>query len=370
MLVLLNALQAGNRSGTGRYVRELVRWLPMLTDDFDIAAAWPRDLPRAQHEQEGRVAYLVRDAYPAWRRLLYDQLGIRSDQRSLRANIIHYPANIGSLSEIHNMVLTVHDLSFVRNPAWFRKGRAAYYRYAVRTSVHYARRIIADSRATAIDLCERFQAPEDKIDVVPLGVDSQFQPASPEAQTAIREKFHLPEQFFLYMGTLEPRKNLPRLIRAWDHIAGTCSFDLVIAGRDGWKTKPIYEAAASAIHAKRIHFPGFIEETDQPALLSAATAFVWPSLWEGFGLPLLEAMACGTPVLTSNVASIPEVVDDAALTVNPEDEEAIADALLRLAENSTLCTDLARRGSARAEQFTWLHTAELTLDSYRSMLNL
>ncbi|HIJ66566.1 MAG TPA: glycosyltransferase family 4 protein, partial [Candidatus Hydrogenedentes bacterium] len=220
------------------------------------------------------------------------------------------------------------------------------------------------------DVCEWAGAPQDGVDVIPLGVGEDLQPAPDETQARIRAKYNLPKSFFLFLGTIEPRKNILRLVQAWSQIAEGCPYDLVVAGRAGWKTRPILRAMAQAPHARRIHGLGFVDEADLPALLSSATVFVWPSLCEGFGLPPLEAMACGTPVLTANASSLPETVGDAALQVDPTDVDAIAHGMQRLANDANLRAALVAKGLERAATFTWRRTAERTIETYYKVLNL
>jgi glycosyltransferase involved in cell wall biosynthesis len=365
MRVLLNALQAGNRSGTGKYIESLLPALLRSADDLEVVIAWPWDVPVPDFE--GHVAVYKRDARHL-RRLLYDQFFAERQRRDVGADLIHYPANFGRLWGGTRAVLTVHDLSFLRHPEWFRPGRAAYYRFAARHSVRHARRVIADSQATADDIHAMLGLPMERIDVVPLGVGPAFSPASAEAHAAVCDRYDLPPRFFLYVGTLEPRKNLPRLIDAWTDVQDNEKPDLVLAGREGWKAEPIREAIARSAQRDRIHLPGFVAQEDLPALLSAAEAFVWPSLFEGFGLPPLEAMACGTPVLTSNTSSLPEVVGDAAYTVAPERTEAITEGLSTLATSPETRTRLSEAGLQRAADFSWERTAQLTIESYRKAL--
>ena len=357
MRVLVNGLQAANRSGTGRYTIELVRALAGLEEGPELTVAWPRDL-----ELPSAVGEVLPMSSQRLARLAADQWGLRRAATRCHADLVHYPANVGALFGGVPTVLTVHDLSFLHHPEWFRAGRAAYYRWAVRRSARLAARVIADSRSTADDLCALAGVSGARIDVVPLGVAAQFSPAGAEQQQEVRGKYGLPESFLLYVGTLEPRKNIPRLIEAWSRVADECALDLVIAGREGWKVGPIRAAAQSSPHMGRIHLPGFIENDDLPAVLSAARVFAWPSLFEGFGLPVLEAMACGTPVLTSNRSSLPEVVGEAAVAVDPEDTDALADGILRVLETHE---ELREKGPARAAEFTWRRTAELTHDVYR-----
>jgi glycosyltransferase involved in cell wall biosynthesis len=186
----------------------------------------------------------------------------------------------------------------------------------------------------------------------------------------MRARYGLPLTFFLFVGTIEPRKNLPRLIRAWNSISANCGCDLVIAGRAGWKTREYHRAVREVSQSARIHQIGFVPAEDLPALMACATAFVWPSLYEGFGLPPLDAMASGVPVLTSAVSSIPEVVGDAALLVDPEDENAIAKGLLRILRDEKLRDRLVRAGRDRARQLSWESSVTQTVQAYRQAIEM
>ncbi|HPO17019.1 MAG TPA: glycosyltransferase family 1 protein [Candidatus Hydrogenedentes bacterium] len=365
MKVLINALQAGNRSGTGRYVTELVRALAANPEDLELTVVWPET--EAIDDLGGHVSVIKKPAH-SLRRILTDHWTIQELCARQGIDVIHYPANFGPLLPLRNVVVTVHDLSFMRHPEWFKFERALYYRWALRHTVRTVKRLIADSEATAADLVQFASAPREKIDVIPLGVHPRFRPASCETQTDVRAKYRLPERFFLYVGTLEPRKNIPRLIEAWSSMAHDTDADLVIAGRRGWKTQAIDTAVSRSSFSHRIHFLEYLPDIDLPAVMSAALAFVWPSLFEGFGLPPLEAMACGTPVLTSNVSSMPEIVGEAALIVDPEDPAAIAQGLRQLAEDKTLRKTLRDKGLTRILTFTWERSAALTLNAYREVV--
>ena len=349
---------------------ELARRLPGLCEDVDVAILWPRHVAYPAPTEGAPDAFFPVESAASVRRLYLDQLGLRAVRKRLSADIVHYPANIGSLWGLPNVAVTVHDLSFLHEPAWFRPGRALYYRYALGRSVRVATRIIADSQATATDLEEMLGIEKDRIDVIPLGVGEEFRPVSEERQHAVRKKYGLPGHFLLYVGTLEPRKNLTRVIEAWNRVAPECDQDLVLAGRPGWKVAPILRTAAESPFTSRIHFPGFVAQSDLPALLGAAHALIWPSLCEGFGLPPIEAMACGVPVLTSNVSSLPEIAGDAAILVDPRDIDAIAQGMLAIAGNASLRASLREKGRARAATYSWKRTAGLTLETYRTMLSI
>ena len=338
MKIFFSAVQAGNRSGTGRYTEALLHEFAAMEDlDFCVEANTP--IPGIQ----------VMPAR-AWSRLCgpggtYD--------------VMHYPANFCPALGTRNTIVTVHDLSFLRHPEWFRADRAQYYAWAFAITKRRAARFIADSAATRDDLITIAAVPAEKIDVAHLGVSPAFRRASDNAITALRARHALPQHFFLYVGTQEPRKNLPRLLAAFDRAAPKLAQDLVIAGREGWKVAAIRDTLSTMQHRARVHFPGFIDDADLPALLSAADGFAWPSLFEGFGLPPLEALACGTPVLTSNTSSLPELFAGHAQLVDPTDTDAIAEGLLALAHSAPLPQSIAH-----AQAFTWPRCAHQVLAAY------
>jgi glycosyltransferase involved in cell wall biosynthesis len=356
MRVIIDGTQASNRSGTGEYTMQLAKWLPRISSGIELSLAWPEGLPAPEGTltlpgARGRIRalnYLASSG--AWLR---------------QAGLIHYPASIGHAGNLSRAVVTVHDVSSLVNPAWFRRAHALYYRAMISRSARGAALVIADSEATASDLEQRLGLARDRIRVIPLGVDESFRPATPEAVERVRARYGLPDRFLLFVGTLEPRKNLPRVVEAFGQIAPALPHGLVLAGRPGWKCGPLQQAAAASPVAERILMPGFVPREDLPALMTAADGFVWPSLYEGFGLPPLEAMACGTPVLTSNAASLPEVVGDAALMADPEQTDDITDKMRALATDDALRQTLREKGLRRAREFTWQRTAEQTVETYR-----
>ncbi|MCF6284241.1 MAG: glycosyltransferase family 4 protein [Candidatus Hydrogenedentes bacterium] len=363
MRVLFNAMQAGNQSGTGRYVEELLRALVALNDAPELTVAWPKDRPTGEWADAVKLLRYSRGLRHRLR-LDRDLFSI-----SLDVDVVHYPATIGPLWPAKNLVLTVHDCIPIRHPEWFRWERAFYYIWAGRRSVRNAEHIIADSTATAHDLHELMEIPPGRVTTVPLGVNDTFCPQPQVAIDAVRTRYQLPERFFLYVGTLEPRKNLACVVRAWDRIASDIPEDLVIAGRIGWKTEELDIAIATAQHRDRIHRPGFIDTDDLPALICAARAFVWPSLYEGFGLPVLEAMAARVPVLTSNVSSLPEVIGDTGILVDPENEADLEAGLNRLIFETGDEADRVEAAWQRAQGMTWSHSARILKHSYQAVLD-
>ncbi|MDZ4858268.1 MAG: glycosyltransferase family 1 protein [Candidatus Hydrogenedentes bacterium] len=365
--VLVNALQANNRSGTGVYVIQLGQRLAALAERDTVVFAWPRGFRVPQEGRQPNAQFIERTVSTPGARLWYDQWGVRSDLSDTRSDVVHFPANVGSVLPLRNMVVTIHDMTFFLHPEWYRYERALYYRRAVARSAHNAARIIAVSEATANDITEILRIPRDKIEVVNQGAHERFKRASDPAQAIARAHYKLPQRYVLYYGTIEPRKNLERLIQAWTAYAGKIEQDLVIAGRMGWKTQPIREEAERSQYKERIHFPGFIEDEYLPGVISAADVVALPSLYEGFGNAIQEGMACGVPVLTSNNSSMPEVAGGAAVLVDPLDLEAIADGLHRIITEQALRTELAAKGLERAKQLSWTKTAEGALRVYRQV---
>lgn len=253
-------------------------------------------------------------------------------------------------------ILTVHDLSFVRSPDTLPITLKTYLDRTVPYSVKRADHVLADSQATKDDLIDLYGTPPEKITVLLSGVDANFQPIKDKDKIqAIRAKYKIPDRPYIFsIGTVQPRKNYPRLIQALHQLGDEFSeVNLVIAGGKGWLENPIYETIRQLGMENRVIFTGFADDADIPTLYSAAALTAYPSLYEGFGFPIVESMACGTPVLTSHVSSMPEVAGDAALMIDPFDIEAMVDGLRVLLTDDTLRKTLIERGFQQAKKFTW-----------------
>jgi glycosyltransferase involved in cell wall biosynthesis len=264
-------------------------------------------------------------------------------------------------------LVTVHDLSFVRLPAETMPGMSRQLNTWVPRSVARADHVIAVSQATAADLMELYGTPAEKISVLYHGVSPAFRPITDEPRRrAVRQKYGLGERpFILSLGTIQPRKNYMRLVQAFAQLKADAS--LVIIGGAGWNSQALFDEVARLKLTERVIFPGFAADADLPALYSAATLFVYPSLYEGFGLPALEAMACGTPVIASNASALPEVMGDAGLLFDPTDVEALAHALTLLLHDESQRQALAAAGLARAANFTWQGMAAQLINLYQKL---
>jgi len=266
-------------------------------------------------------------------------------------------------------LVTIHDLAFLRLPECADPGLRAYLSQAVPRSLARASLILADSESTRRDLIELLDVPEERVRVVPAGVEGRFRPIEDEDVLArVRRRYSLCEPFILSLGTLEPRKNFVRLIEAHARLRQSLPSTppLVIAGGRGWLYEQIYTAARKWGNGK-VRFLGFVPDDDLPALYTLAELFTFPSLYEGFGLPPLEAMACGTPVVCSNRPSLPEIVGDAALMVDAENVEELAAAMRRALEDEALRAELITKGLAQARRFPWEKAAQSLLAAYEEM---
>jgi len=269
-------------------------------------------------------------------------------------------------------VVTVHDLTCLHVPQFHPWTRRTLFRLGIRRAARLADAIIVPSSATKSDLVARFPATEPKIRVIPEAHGEQFLPLSAAATTRVIGQYGLQyRDYLLFAGNVEPRKNLLAVIEAYNRLRGRVRSApcLAIAGGEGWKNRSIHHAAAASPFAGDIRFLGRVTDAELPALMNGALAFVYPSLYEGFGLPPLEAMACGTPVITSNRSSLPEVVGAAALLVDPEDTAELTDAMARIVDEAPLREDLRERGVKQAQGFSWDETARMTVEVYESVLH-
>ncbi len=364
---------AQQSAGIGRYVRELVRALLELDreNEYRLFAACPRRVvaPAGRSARFVRLPFDDRWLVRTWHRA---RLPLPVELFTGRIDLFHSPDfTLPPTLPGTRTVLTVHDLSFVRDPDSAHEQLRAYLNTVVPLSVKRAGHIVADSEATRRDLEDLWQTPPEKVTVVYCGVDARFQPvADSAALAAVRAQYHLGEgRYLLAVGTLHPRKNYDSLIRAFAPLASRhADLTLVIAGGHGWRHEETLALPAGLGMADRVRFPGFVRDQDLPALYSGASLLAFPSLYEGFGLPILEAMACGTPVVASDRSSMPEVTGDAGLQVDATDTEAWTAAMDRLLVDSPLAQKLASRGQARAARFTWQAAATLLLGVYRQRL--
>ena len=356
------------RAGIGRYTRELVRALLALEDGPELRPFFAA--PRAGYPLDGAApATHLRRGIRSWRLEMLLRLAARRAAPGPwdSAQVYHAPDVIFCPTRNVPVVTTVHDLSYVIYPRFHTRLNGAFLRRATPLAVRRADAVIAVSEATKRDLIAAYGVPEARIHVVHTGIAAPFIDPPGEARIdETRRRLGLTAPFILSVGTLEPRKNLHGIVAAYRALRAALpdAPDLALVGGSGWRLdEGALFGPRDAAHIRRT---GFVDDDDLAALYASCVAFLYPSLYEGWGLPIAEAMSLGAPVVTSNVSSLPEVAGDAALLVDPREPEQIAGALERLLTDSELAGRLRREGRARAQQFSTQAWARATMQVYRT----
>jgi glycosyltransferase involved in cell wall biosynthesis len=350
--------------GNSTYIRNLISALLATPGDDDFAlfaadaghafyeALHPRERARVVRVPQGR-----RLARLGW------ALAQAASQQRVDGLHVQYVAPLGYRGPL---VVSVHDLGFLHVPESFPVSLRLALRVLVPRSMERASRIITISEFTRRDILTRYRIQPERIVVTPLGADARFHPRATTEAVAVLGRYGLQPGFVFSLGRLNRRKNLARVLEAYANLRrdGLVEAPLVIGGKPDYGVQETLRRAEAAGERSSVRFTGLIPDEDLPVFYSAAACFVYPSLFEGFGLPVLEAMACGTPVVASNRTALPELVADAALSVDPENVEALGEAMSRILVDKDLSTDLSRRGLARSRQFSWEETARRTLATY------
>jgi glycosyltransferase involved in cell wall biosynthesis len=353
---------ASPAAGIRRYVRGLTRALLALGEPLEIVALGGRDSSAIP----AGTQFVAEPPHPPTN-LGWTLVGVPRAARRARVDVIHAPAYTAPFWSTAPVVLTVHDVSYERHPQWYPYRRDWARRAFYRRSAYAASHILTVSRFSAIEITAAYRIPMERMTVTPLGVDEAFSPAD----TSLSQEFPagVTPPYVLHVGDLHERRNLPMLVDALlaarRHGGTAAPLSLVLAGTDRGVGKAICATAARAGAADAVVLLGTVTEKRLRALYRGASALVYPSFYEGFGLPLIEAMACGTPVIASHVTSIPEVVGDGGMLIDPGDTNAWATAILAVVTDEHVRARLRAAGLRRAAYFTWERTARLTLEAYR-----
>jgi glycosyltransferase involved in cell wall biosynthesis len=367
---------ARQRAGIGRYTRELVAALFRMESAhrYTLFAAtgglktgdWRLEIENLQSP----VSNLQLRAIPItddWLHRLWQRLRLPIPVEAVTGPLdVFYSPDFVLPPTLRGTrtLLTVHDLSFLHYPEAFVPSLRAYLARVVPRSVARADRVLADSASTRDDLITYFGTPPEKVHVLYSGVDARFHPEKESGEEErLRSKYGVESPYLLSVGTLQPRKNYVRLIKAFANLP-LADLQFAIAGGRGWLYEDILAEAQR--HGDRVRVLGFVDDADLPALLRNAALFAFPSLYEGFGLPVLEAMACGVPAVCSSTSSLPEVGGDAALMVDPLDVDALAQAMARVLGDAGLRREMVAKGLAQAKRFTWEKAARQLLDSFET----
>lgn len=356
----------GVRTGIGTYTYQLVRRMPQIDREHEYYVFLNRE-PKGEELGALPLDPAITLGAPRLERLKWwfgwAQAYLPLAARQARTEVIFSPGTGGPYLPLQPMVVTVHDLSPLHFPQYFTARARRYWNWIVPANARRAETVLTVSEYTKRDLCERLNLQPDHVVVTYPAADPQFKPQSQERILQVCDRLGLQPGFLLYVGTIEPRKNLPMLFRAIRLLLerGLQLPPLVLAGWRGWLWEESVRAVAELGLSDHVRWLDYVPFEDLPALYSAASLFTYVSVFEGFGIPPVEAMACGTPVVTSNCSSLPEVVGDAALLVDPHSPESIAQAIDRGLHDTEWRMAMREKGVARAARYSWDTTAAQTL---------
>ena len=362
------------QAGLSRYIYEIVTRLPRFdTQSKFTAFAGNAPVPSEFDANKPPNMKIARSMFPTSKapvRIAWEQTVLPIASARAKLDLLHCPVNVRPLVSPCPVVITVHDVIFLRYPGAFHPAKRAYLKYMTGWSARHSTHVIAVSDQTRHDVIELLGVRPERVTTIHNGVGSQFMPISDDRRRGFSSDKSLSGRTILYVGTLEPRKNLTMLLQAFSELASDPDFDdttLVIGGSKGWYYDEVFATAEQLrlTASGRVRFLGRVPDEELPLWYNVASVFVFPSKYEGFGLPPLEAMACGTPVITSNTSSLPEVVGDAGIMLPPGDPAAWAAGMRSVLGDVATARELGTKALERSKQFSWDRTARETLDVYR-----
>ncbi|MCP4535972.1 MAG: glycosyltransferase family 4 protein [Chloroflexi bacterium] len=370
-------------TGSGQYTHHLVKALSTLDADLQIILIIPTDKEqdaRGKTQETTIPASCILHPVPCSRsnlgKVWFEQVLFPRACRRLDADLAHVPYWAPPIRPSVPTIVTIHDLIPLLLRDYQGSPLVRFYTALVSRTAQNAALTLTDSKASRRDIIAHLGLPDEYVRVIYLATDEGYALAPAPDDATVRARYGLPEQYVLYLGGFDVRKNIATVLRTYRWagplIGGECP--LVIAGKlpgqdSAFAPNPRRLAQEQAVE-QFVHFTGFVDEADKPAIYRGATAFIFPSRYEGFGLPPLEALACGTPVVGSDVSSIPEVVGNAGVLLPPDDAEGMADALVQLSTDKEFHAELSRRAVAQAARFSWERTARKTLAAYRDVLEI
>jgi glycosyltransferase involved in cell wall biosynthesis len=360
---LLSGEAGYRRAGIHQYIAQVLRHLPPDGGDYVI-------FTRHTEEWLEQVGTVLRSRWPtenrlariAWEQVAWPWLAARN-----QIDLLHSMAFVTPWLSRRPAVVTVFDLSFMHFPEAFPAAQRWYLTSQTARSVRRARRVIAISESGRQDVHRFFDVPLTRIDVVYPGVDAVYRPLPPEEIAAFRQRQDLADRFVLHVGTLQPRKNILALIDAFAQAASP-DVMLVLVGGKGWLFEEIFSRVQALGLQDRVRFTGYVPDEDLPLWYNAASVLAFPSLYEGFGMPVVEAMACGTPVVTADSSSLPEAVGEAGLLFDPQNVAELADRLTAVLHNPDLAATMRAKGLIQAQQFNWEKAGRETAAVYRKAM--
>ncbi|PKO14170.1 MAG: glycosyltransferase family 1 protein [Chloroflexi bacterium HGW-Chloroflexi-10] len=359
--------------GAGKYICKIIPEILKISSEHEIfILAHPDDFDLFSLPDEYRNRFLFTKDLGRGLRIFAEQFYYPYLIKKYNIDLFHGLHYSIPIIASCKTISTIHDMTFFLFPKkhlWIKK---IYFRFFIRYSSKYADKIIAISDSTKKDLLRILKGDPLKIVTVPLAVDPSFHKIGTDHQlSSVRQKYQLPEKFILFVGLIEPRKNVGLLIRSFAAFRKENNDEthLVIAGRWGWESEAILNLVKNLKLSEFVHFPGYIEQIDMPYIYNLATLFIYPSIYEGFGLPVLEAMASGTPVITSNISSMPEFVGDAGVLIEPDNQDDLTSAIHHLLIHDEFRKEMSEKAILQAKQYTWTNTATKTMKIYSELLD-
>lgn len=364
--------ESGERAGVGHYTYNLVRALLDLDQENEYVLFFDyrtmREAAQTFDQANVRIRFFPFSSYGKFLPFAYSHLLVAAALYKERLDVLHAPANIMPLGYAKTTVVTLHDLAIYKHPEWFPM-QIFSTRLLVPQSLKKAKHIIAVSEATKTDLRELFNTPHNKVSVIPEAADTKLLPLH-DSTDDIHAVYKLPTRYLLYIGTIEPRKNLNGLLQAWQRLQlnrpeVVKDVVLIFAGALGYGGQDFLPAVTRLKLKPTVKYLGYVPHNHKILLIRSAQAFIFPTFYEGFGLPVLEAMQIGTPVITTNTSSIKEVANKSALLVEPNDIDGMAEAMRKMLTDQEVRHQLITKGKQQAEKFSWERTARETLAVYR-----
>ena len=362
---LLSGEAGYRRAGIHQYIAQTVANLPPGEEEFHYSL-FTRYRPSWQRP-DVKVISTVWPTEKRWARILWEQSAWPLYAARHDLDLLHSMAFVTPLWAPCPTVVTVYDLSFLHYPERFPLLQRYYLTSQTRRSCRQARRVVSISESGRRDVHDFFGVPLEKIDVVPPGVDRRFRPLPAEEVAAFRRRKRLPERFILHVGTLQPRKEIPALLEAVARLRRP-EIPLVLVGGKGWMYDEIYARVEALELSDRVHFTGYVPDEELPCWYNAASLLVLPSVYEGFGLPLVQALACGTPVVAADTSALPEAVGGAGLLFPPGEVDALVNQMLVMLDSPEQVATMRERGFAHVQKFSWAHSGQRMADVYRRAL--
>ncbi len=358
----------GEQAGVGHYTYYLVKNLLKIDKRNEYVLFFDYRVTKTKEfkQKNSEIKYFPFSEYKKFLPFSYSHMLISAFLARAKLDLYHSPANVIPYTYSGPSVITVHDLAIYKHPEWFPRGQKFSTRLLVPKSLNKAKKIIAVSKATKKDIIKLFKIPNQRIEVIYEGV---FREKAKVKFESLKRKYKIADNYILFLGTVEPRKNLVGLVHSYNELIKQkrfAKYQLVIAGAKGWKEGEVFKTIRKLKLEDQVRYLGYVAHQDKIGLIKNSTIFIFPSYYEGFGLPILEAMELGAPVITSNTSSIPEITDHSAVHINPAKEEEITKALVKVLGSSALRRKLKHAGYNQAQKFSWQKTAKQTLAVYRN----